>query len=92
MTLVVLVAGILAATAGGAILAALIACIFWKAFTLIRRPELGPTLAVTVVTVAFRDRLQASIVIQMMLLFGVLIAALAWMEAANWRATHPRHH
>ncbi len=91
MTLLVLIAGILAATAGGAILAALIAYLFWKAFTLVRRPELGPTLAVTIAAVMLRDRLQTSIVIQMMLLFGAVIAALAWMEAENWRATHPRH-
>jgi uncharacterized membrane protein len=92
MTLLVLVAGILAATVGGAIFAGLIAYLFWKAFTLIRHPELGPTLAVIAAAIALRDRLQSSTVIQMMLLFGILIAALGWMEAANWRATHPRHH
>lgn len=81
-TLVVIAAALL--------LAGVMAAIFWTGFKLIRCPEAGPATAVCLIAMAFHDRVHDSLLIQLTILFGLLIAALGTIEGGIWRAAHPR--
>jgi hypothetical protein len=98
MQTILIVAEAIGLTIGSLVAAALLCWLLWKAFGLVRHPELTAAALLSLLVLALFGRLPNSEFLRMVLMFALVAAVPLWIAGRTWRKEHPhsaassRHH